>query len=231
MVEYSLAGVSLVAYVHGGTGGVYGLAQEAASARIFAAVSRAAGAATDLFSSLLTKDVRLFYALVAAAARVVLAPAFLVGLALASVGVIGHAAMAPAAKQAALWGAWEKTRAAETAAQKGMTEEWIFRGEGEARAARKRAGEWDGFPNRTARASGRAGSFKRFPPPVDESDPWDVLGIQRGATKEVVSTAFRRELFKYHPDHAESHEWDAEAATNRTRIIMEAYRTLRKGYP
>jgi len=231
VVEYSVAGVRLLAYVHGGTGGVYGLAQEAASARAFAAVARAAGVAADVAASLLARDVRLLFALAAAAARVLLAPAFLVGLLLASAGVLGHAALAPAARQAALWGEWERTRAAEAAAQRGMTEEWVFRGGGGGGGADAGAAHAAGAGASSSAGARRAGKRRagaaRAPPEVNEDDPFAVLGVQRDATKEALSAAFRRELLKYHPDHAEAAGWDTEAANHRTKVILEAYRALR----
>ena len=62
---------------------------------------------------------------------------------------------------------------------------------------------------------------------MNEDDPFAVLGVQRDATKEALSAAFRRELLKYHPDHAEAAGWDTEAANHRTKVILEAYRALR----
>jgi DnaJ-domain-containing protein 1 len=232
VVQYAVGGVRLVAYVHGGTGGVYGLAEEAASARAYGAVVRAAGAVSDLLASLVARDVRLLYALVAAAARLLLAPAFLVGLLLASAGVLGHAALAPAARQAALWAEWEQTRAAEAVAQRGAAEEWVFRGGAGGGGGGGDGGGGGAGAGGGARAAGsapRGARAARVPPAVDESNPWAVLGVQRGATKEALSAAFRREVLKYHPDHAEAAGWDAEAANRRTQLVLDAYRQLRKG--
>jgi len=236
IIHYSVLGVRLVAYVNGGPGGgVYGLAEEAASARAFAAAGRFAGAAADLLASVVSRDARLLAAALAAAARLLLAPAFLVGLLLASAGVLGHAALAPAARQAALWADWERTRAAEAAAQRGAAEEWVFRGGRGDGGGGGGGGGGGAAPGGAAGSGGGAASASRarartsakVPPAVDESDPLAVLGLPRGASREALSAAFRRELLKYHPDHAESAGWDAEAANHRTRLVLEAYRTLR----
>lgn len=49
----------------------------------------------------------------------------------------------------------------------------------------------------------------------------------RKATKDDISKAFRRELMMYHPDHNQNTGLDPAAASERTRLIVEAYRTLK----
>ncbi|KAL7580006.1 hypothetical protein ACA910_004996 [Epithemia clementina (nom. ined.)] len=64
----------------------------------------------------------------------------------------------------------------------------------------------------------------------DPNDPYSVLGIKRGATKQEVSAAFRREMLKYHPDTLQaSNASDAERrrSTERSKLISEAYRKIK----
>lgn len=65
------------------------------------------------------------------------------------------------------------------------------------------------------------------PPPVDPSDYYAVLGLRRTASEEDIKSAFRRELMRYHPDHAVEAGMDADACSERTRFIINAYGTLR----
>jgi len=69
---------------------------------------------------------------------------------------------------------------------------------------------------------------KQYKWEFNPSDPYSVLGIQRGATKSEVSQAFRREMLKYHPD-TQTFASDEEKAkcTERSKLISEAYRTIR----
>ena len=62
----------------------------------------------------------------------------------------------------------------------------------------------------------------------DPNDPYSVLRIKRGATKQEVSAAFRREMLKYHPD-AQQNASDAERrrSTERSKLISEAYRKIK----
>lgn len=62
----------------------------------------------------------------------------------------------------------------------------------------------------------------------DPNDPYSVLGIQRGATKQQVSAAFRREMLKYHPDaQASASEAEKVRSTERSKLISEAYRKIK----
>jgi len=68
------------------------------------------------------------------------------------------------------------------------------------------------------------------PKPVNERNPYDVLGIAhvgRRATKEDISAAFRLQLMKHHPDHNSGKDADQAAFTDRTRLIIESYRRLK----
>lgn len=78
------------------------------------------------------------------------------------------------------------------------------------------------------KTAGQGGSGLKKPSSVDPTDLYALLGLpQRSrATTEQIGQAFRREMFKYHPDHA-GDDLDPAAANERTRHILAAYRTLR----
>lgn len=59
-------------------------------------------------------------------------------------------------------------------------------------------------------------------------DPYSVLGIKRGATKQEVSAAFRKEMLKHHPDtQAGASDAAKERATERSKLITDAYRKIK----
>ncbi len=62
--------------------------------------------------------------------------------------------------------------------------------------------------------------MSRFP----ETDPYDVLGLQRGCTAYDIKTAYKKLALKNHPDRAPPAE--KEAATARFKIVGEAYEFL-----
>ena len=73
---------------------------------------------------------------------------------------------------------------------------------------------------------------KKAPPKYkwdfNPDDPYSVLGIKRGATKKEVSEAFRREMLKHHPDtQAGVTEAGKERATERSKLITDAYRKIK----
>mmetsp|Transcript_25807 Transcript_25807/g.51752 ORF Transcript_25807/g.51752 Transcript_25807/m.51752 type:complete len:595 (-) Transcript_25807:1539-3323(-) len=62
----------------------------------------------------------------------------------------------------------------------------------------------------------------------DVNDPYSVLGVSRGASKEEVSKAFRREMLKHHPDvQSNSSEEEKRKATERSKLISDAYRKIK----
>jgi hypothetical protein len=70
----------------------------------------------------------------------------------------------------------------------------------------------------------------RKPPAVDAGDYYAVLGISdlgKRAEQKDITSAFRRELMRYHPDHQQESGLDPEAASERTRLIIKAYGVLR----
>ena len=58
-----------------------------------------------------------------------------------------------------------------------------------------------------------------------EVDPYEVLGIARGATVEQIRTAYRKAALKYHPDNCPG---DRSGAYEQFRRITTAYRAVMK---
>ncbi|MDY6778952.1 MAG: J domain-containing protein [Halobacteria archaeon] len=56
---------------------------------------------------------------------------------------------------------------------------------------------------------------------MEESDPYEVLDINRGASDDEIKEAYREKVKKYHPDHCERD--DAEELFKQ---VKEAYETL-----
>jgi hypothetical protein len=62
----------------------------------------------------------------------------------------------------------------------------------------------------------------------DPNDPYSVLGLRRGASKEQVSQAFRTQMLKYHPDtQPNASEAQKERLVERSKLITSAYRKLK----
>ena len=55
----------------------------------------------------------------------------------------------------------------------------------------------------------------------DLSDPYEELGVSRGAEQEVVEAAYHALIRKYHPDHAEG--GDAAEANERAQRLNAAW--------
>lgn len=203
IVTYSTFGVQLRAVVNGHNGEVWGVQQEAATARMLARALSAfksmpavpAGAEVLLFHP----DVRrallaLLLPLLRVAAKLLFFPPIFLGTVLSLGGVFAHATLAPYSMQRRLFQQWEATRAAEARAQAGARDEWRFR---------------------------KAAAVK-------EEDVYAVLGLSStAATAEEVQAAFRRQLHKYHPDHAAAMGLDVRACGERTAAILAAYAVLR----
>jgi hypothetical protein len=63
----------------------------------------------------------------------------------------------------------------------------------------------------------------------DVNDPYSVLGIKRGATKQEVSAAFRKQMLKYHPDtQPNATEAQKVRLVERSKLTTEAYRKIKK---
>src|SRR5690348_6879240 len=56
---------------------------------------------------------------------------------------------------------------------------------------------------------------------MDKRDYYDVLGVQKGAGKDEIKSAYRKLALQYHPDRNKSPE-----ATERFKEISEAYAIL-----
>eukprot|EP00241_Pyramimonas_parkeae_P022734 CAMPEP_0114294992 /NCGR_PEP_ID=MMETSP0059-20121206/10429_1 /TAXON_ID=36894 /ORGANISM="Pyramimonas parkeae, Strain CCMP726" /LENGTH=208 /DNA_ID=CAMNT_0001416821 /DNA_START=77 /DNA_END=699 /DNA_ORIENTATION=+ len=56
------------------------------------------------------------------------------------------------------------------------------------------------------------------------SDPYDMLGVSRGANPDEIKKAYRREALKWHPDRHQGPE--KAAAEERFKKITQAYQTL-----
>jgi hypothetical protein len=228
VVEYSLLGgaVPLVAFVSGATRGVWGPAGDVPLARALAAARDAAARFAAPTPAALLELLRRLHVSPALAqalagavafgarvvARVIFSVPFLALAGASLAAALSTAALAPAARQRALWAAWEATRAREGRAQAGMEDAWVFRGV--ARAA-------EAAPPPPPPPRGK------LPPAVDEEAFYAVLGVARGATREAITDAFRRQLLLYHPDHAREMGWSDEGANERTRIVLKAYQNLR----
>jgi hypothetical protein len=62
----------------------------------------------------------------------------------------------------------------------------------------------------------------------DPNDPYSVLGLKRGASKEEVSKAFRRQMLKNHPDtQPNATAAQKKRLTEQSKLITEAYRKIK----
>jgi molecular chaperone DnaJ len=61
------------------------------------------------------------------------------------------------------------------------------------------------------------------------SNPYEVLGIQQGASEEEIKRAYREMVKKYHPDQYQDNPLSA-LAEEKLREINEAYEALTKNY-
>jgi hypothetical protein len=70
------------------------------------------------------------------------------------------------------------------------------------------------------------------PPPPAGQDPWKVLGIAPGTSKEEARRAFRTLVAQYHPDKvAHLAPEFQELAERKTRALLEAWEQLEKELP
>jgi DnaJ-domain-containing protein 1 len=75
------------------------------------------------------------------------------------------------------------------------------------------------------------------PPPASDprfaeaipTDPWEVLGLQYGATADEITRAYRTQLKRYHPDRVVGLGEELQRmAHERTIAIQRAYASLRE---
>jgi DnaJ like chaperone protein len=83
-----------------------------------------------------------------------------------------------------------------------------------------------GYGQRNAGGSGTR-TYSKNRKSFDGTDPYRVLGIERGASREEIKRAYRRLVVKYHPDKL-GHLGDEfrVLAEKRFKEIQEAYQTL-----
>ncbi len=63
----------------------------------------------------------------------------------------------------------------------------------------------------------------------NENDPYSILGVKRGATKQEISAAFRKQMLKYHPDtQPNASEAQKIRLVERSKLVTEAYRKIKK---
>ncbi|MCL2003546.1 MAG: DnaJ domain-containing protein [Oscillospiraceae bacterium] len=60
-------------------------------------------------------------------------------------------------------------------------------------------------------------------------DPYEVLGVPRGATQDEVKKRYRELAGKYHPDKYAGNEL-ADLAQEKMKAINEAYDAIMRGY-
>jgi len=64
--------------------------------------------------------------------------------------------------------------------------------------------------------------------PTAVQSPWDIMGLQPGATPETVEETWRRLIQENHPDRVSHMDPEIQAlAARRTQAINEAYATLK----
>jgi DnaJ like chaperone protein len=58
-------------------------------------------------------------------------------------------------------------------------------------------------------------------------DPWRVLGVERGATREEIARAYRAQLKLYHPDRVAELGEELQALAHRKALdLRRAYEEL-----
>ena len=158
-------------------------------------------------------------------------PPLLVGAALSLAAYAVANATHGLRAERAVFSRWAEERRAEARAQAALDDTWLFRRDGAAQQqtqtsqTQQRRQTWE----QAARSS--SPPPPSMPPPVDASDYYACLGLAARAPADVttqdIQAAFRRELLKYHPDHAASSGFDPAACSERARIIIAAYTVLR----
>jgi hypothetical protein len=238
-VQYTVLGLGHTAYMGGSTTKIWAAIQSTPGAQLYAywhalfpavtfqtggQLGGLLGALLEVLARLDPAIVKLLYTglgtLLRLPLRALLYPPFLLGL----LSLTGHTLVAPTLAYRRLAAQWAAQHARERAEQAGMQDVWRFR---------ERAPSGSASSTSTSSSAGRpssSGSGKgRKPPYIAPGDYHGLLGVSSTATKAELSVAFRKQLQSFHPDHAEANGWDAKGAAERTVLILEAYKALRRG--
>jgi hypothetical protein len=85
-------------------------------------------------------------------------------------------------------------------------------------------------PGYRAFEQGVHSAAERLFPPAPEANPWDLLGLNPGASPEEVKSGFRRLAVLFHPDSLQGlDEKQREEAARAFMKIEAAYREIMKG--
>lgn len=64
---------------------------------------------------------------------------------------------------------------------------------------------------------------------TQKPSPWEILGVERGASKDEIGAAFRQKMMTNHPDKVANLDPELQQyATKRTILIKNAYEELIK---
>jgi uncharacterized membrane protein YkvA (DUF1232 family) len=87
-----------------------------------------------------------------------------------------------------------------------------------------RSGPWAGEKNRQA----PPGADRRAQEdPFKDEDPYEILGVEKDASKAQIKTAYKRLIARYHPDKVQHLGQDfQELAHKKFVAIQKAYETL-----
>ncbi len=137
---------------------------------------------------------------------------------------------------------WKEERDRHRRDQQYVKDEWKFRGsydgsneESGSSQSKEQRNQWNrsstnnntGYSSNSSSNSGERKKKSSAETDMSRQNYYEILGLGKGkgSSTQEISDAFRRELFKWHPDHAS--ESEKEYATRRTQIIIEAYKILR----
>ena len=89
-----------------------------------------------------------------------------------------------------------------------------------------RSGPWTG---QTARQKASRANRQSEEEPYRDADPYEILGIESGASKADIKAAFKRLAFQYHPDKVQHLGKEFQELAHKKFIaIQNAYDVLMK---